>query len=265
MKCLLQFDRVSKRFEEGTLAVDEVSFSVPAGQFCVLLGASGAGKSTLLRMVNGLVTPSGGGTIFDGIEVKAATLRQVQPRIGMIHQQFNLVGRLSVLDNVLTGALPRVSTPRAMINLFPRHYARKACNLLEQVGLNETQLYRRTLQLSGGQQRVAIARAFLLDPALVLADEPVASLDPNTSRTILALLKQASRRYNATVFCSLHQVELALEYADRIVGMRDGRIVFDGRPGEFTEAEQQALYEIAASSLPIRGIADEPQLVRAGV
>jgi phosphonate transport system ATP-binding protein len=154
-----------------------------------------------------------------------------------------------VLDNVLTGALPKLSTPRALFHLFPRHYQRKACDLLQQVGLSETHLYRRAMNLSGGQQqRVAIARAFLLDPTLVLADEPVASLDPSTSRTILSLLKAASRQRGTTVMCSLHQVELALDYADRIVAMRGGQVIFDGRPDDLSAEWQRTIYDRPAGA-----------------
>ena len=240
---LLTFSDATKRFEDGTIAVDNISFSVPAGQFCVLLGASGAGKSTLLRLINGMVVPTSGRIFFDDLEIKKANLKRIQPRLAMIHQQFHLVGRASVLDNVLAGALPKVSTLRSWLHLFPPQYQRKACHLLAQVGLSETHLYRRAMNLSGGQQqRVAIARAFLLDPALVLADEPVASLDPSISHTILSLLKERSRETGTTVLCSLHQVELALHYADRVIGMRGGRIIFDGPPAAFDAVTQESLY-----------------------
>ena len=244
MNPLLQFSNVTKRYDVGgTLAVDRVSLTVPAGQFCVLLGSSGAGKSTLLKMVNGLTTPSNGTVHFDGVEVTTRSLHTVQPRIGMIHQSFHLVPRLSVLDNVLTGALPRLSTLAALLHFFPRVYQKKACALLARVGLSEEHLYRRALQLSGGQQqRVAIARAFLLDPVLILADEPVASLDPATSVEVLTLLREAAREQNATVLCSLHQVDLARSFADRIVGMRAGRIVFDGSPESFHAGAENAVY-----------------------
>lgn len=248
---LVHFASASKRFEEGTLAVDAVDLDIPTGQFCVLLGASGAGKSTLLRMLNGLVAPTAGKVVFDGVEVRRASLKQIQPRIGMIHQQFNLVPRATVLDNVLAGALPRISTAQALLHLFPNAYQRRACTLLEQVGLQEKHLYRRAMNLSGGQQqRVAIARAFLLEPALVLADEPVASLDPATSRTILGLLRDASRQSRTTVMCSLHQVELALDYADRIVGMRGGRVIFDGSPAAFDAHWQHELYHQRPQAAP---------------
>jgi phosphonate transport system ATP-binding protein len=153
------------------------------------------------------------------------------------------VGRATVLDNVLDGALREVSTLRAIFGVFPEGYRRKACALLEDLGLEETHLYRRASDLSGGQQqRVAIARAFLLDPAVVLADEPVASLDMAMSRTILRLLRETSARRGATVLCSLHQIDLAKEFADRIVAMRGGEIIADGRPAELDEAALARIY-----------------------
>jgi len=239
----LRFIDVRKSFTPDAAAVDRVSFDVPRGQFCVVLGSSGAGKSTLLRLVNGMIEPTAGVVEFDGVAVRRQSLAQIQPCIGMVHQQFNLVPRLSVLNNVLAGALPRVSNLRALLGWFPEPLRRRACRLLAEVGLGEEHLYRRAASLSGGQQqRVAIARAFILEPKLVLADEPVASLDPETSRVILELLRDASRQHESTVLCSLHQVELAVEFADRIVGMSRGRVVFDGAPAEFDESARRALY-----------------------
>jgi phosphonate transport system ATP-binding protein len=240
---MLKFNNLEVTFPGGVRAVAGVSLEVKQGEFCVVLGSSGAGKSTLLRTVNGLVTPSAGEVIFDGTPVTPSTLRAVRKRIGMIHQQFNLVNRLTVHRNVLSGALHEVNFPRAALNLFPGDMRRKVCHLLAEVGMAEEQLYRRAGRLSGGQQqRVAIARAFILEPAVVLADEPVASLDPTTSATVLALLRQAARRHNTTVMCSLHQVAFAREFADRIVGMKNGCVVFDGPPGALTDRVLQTVY-----------------------
>src|SRR5262249_17284112 len=160
------------------IALDRASLGVERGEFCVLLGASGAGKSTLLRAVNGLSPPTSGTVEVDGVAVTPKTLARVRTEVAMVHQQFNLIGRLTVLTNVLPGTRSCVSTPRALFNQFPSTSQRKACSLLADVGLDEAHLYRRASQLSGGeQQRVAVARAFILDPKVVLADEPVASLD----------------------------------------------------------------------------------------
>jgi phosphonate transport system ATP-binding protein len=219
---------------DGTVALKTVSLHIPHGQFCVVLGASGAGKSTLLRMANGLVRPTSGAVHVDGTGVTPSALADIRPRIGMIHQQFNLVLRASVASNVLAGALPALPLWRALPGLFPEAMRRKACELVEAVGLQEQHLRRRASELSGGQQqRVGIARAFMLDPSLVLADEPVASLDPQASREILALLKRQASERGTTVMCSLHQVDLARTFADRIVALRDGTIVFDGPPEAF--------------------------------
>ena len=241
---MLKFSSVSKTYNGNIVAVDNVSLDIPKGEFCVILGPSGAGKSTLLRLANGMSMPTEGSVEFDGKKVNKKNLKFIQHRIGMIHQQLHLVQRLSVLNNVLSGTLPLVSTWLCMFRIFSVQYKRKACSLLEQVELEEEHLYRRASHLSGGQQqRVAIARSFILDPDLVLADEPVASLDPVISRSILRLLKKASRQHNSTVLCSLHQVEYALEIADRIIGLQKGRIVFDGAPEELTADVLGMIYD----------------------
>ncbi len=240
---MLTFRNVSKQFPDGTVAVDDVTFTVPRREFCVILGASGAGKSTLLRMVNGLQQPTKGTVSVDGVMVTPKSLMALRPRMAMVHQQFNLVPRMSVLNNVASGALPSTSTLRALLGFFPQQYRRRTCELLQQVGLTESHLYRRVADLSGGQQqRVAIARAFILEPTVVLADEPVASLDPATGRNTLGLLHRASEHFGTTVICSMHQVELAKEFADRIVGLDGGRKVFDGNPDDFDQSAIQKLY-----------------------
>lgn len=240
---MIEFHHLGKTWPDGTRALSEVSLQVPRGQFCVVLGPSGAGKSTLLRAVNGLMRPTEGRLMLDGIEFNADTERALRQRVAMIHQHFNLTLRMSVAGNVLAGLLPVVSTGRALLGWFTPEHRRKACALLERVGLDPRHLQRRAGELSGGQQqRVGIARAFMLDPEVVLADEPVASLDPKISRDILTLVREAARERNTTVLCSLHQVDLAREFGDRIVGMRDGRVVFDGTPAEFTDEREQQLY-----------------------
>ena len=211
----------------------------------MVLGSSGAGKSTLLRTINGLVTPTRGQVRVNGEEVQAKALARIRPRIGMIHQQFNLSPRLSVAKNVLAGALPAMNTAAALLHLFPSIQRRRACQWIARVGLGEEHLRRRAQDLSGGQQqRVGIARAFMLDPLMVLADEPVASLDPKTSRDILGLLKEASKERQTTVLCSLHQVELAREFADRIIGMRAGQICFDGAPETLSDPVLRQIYGV---------------------
>lgn len=240
---MLEFHQISKKWPDGTHALADISLTIPKGQFCVILGPSGAGKSTLLRGVNGLMQPTTGHVVIDGTEFSFATARELRRRVAMIHQHFNLTLRMSVAANVLAGLLPMVSTGRALLGWFTPEHRAKACALLKRVGLDPRHLQRRAGELSGGQQqRVGIARAFMLDPEVVLADEPVASLDPKVSRDILALIRDAAQERNTTVLCSLHQVDLAREFGDRIVGMRDGRIVFDGTPEEFTDERVEALY-----------------------
>ena len=247
MPDMLRFQGVGKDFAsragDTTVALRDVSFDVPRGQFCAIIGPSGSGKSTLLRLVNGMHQPTRGRVLFDGATITKKTIAGVQRRVGTVHQQFELVPRLSVVDNVLSGALPVVSTSRVLLRLWPQRYQRRACALLAQVGMGQEHLYRRASTLSGGQQqRVAIARAFILDPAVVLADEPVASLDPTISRSVLGLLKEASRDSGATVLCSLHQIDLATDFADRVVAIRQGNLAYDGPPDGLTRGLLQEIY-----------------------
>jgi phosphonate transport system ATP-binding protein len=250
---MVRFEAVSKHFPDCTQALKSVSLEVPKGEFCVVLGPSGAGKSTLLRLLNGLVAPSEGEFYFAGERVTRRNLRSVQKRVAMIHQSFNLVQRLPVISNVLSGMLPAISTPRALLGVFPAELQRKACRLIDRVGLGEEHVYRRAGDLSGGQQqRVGIARAFIGDPLVVLADEPVASLDPRISRSILSLLKEASREQDATVLCSLHQVDLTREFADRVIGMHAGRVVFDGGVEELTDEVLSVIYDGTRTKTEVR-------------
>ncbi len=239
----IRFNMLGKHYDDGTVALDDVTLSVPRGQFCVILGLSGAGKSTLLRMANGLAMPTAGSVEVERVRLSRRTLPKVRQRMGMIHQSFNLVPRLSVAANVMTGALPALPWPRALTGLFPAELKAKACALVAAVGLEEAHLSRRADSLSGGQQqRVGIARAFMLDPAIILADEPVASLDPRISADILALIRDQARARGATVLCSLHQIDLARVFADRIVALSAGRLVFDGPPDRLDRAAVAAIY-----------------------
>lgn len=254
---MVRFRQATKSYPDGTQALRGVTLQVPRGQFCVILGSSGAGKSTLLRAVNGLVTLTSGSVFVGDVEVTPRTLAAVRANVGMVHQQFGLVDRATVLDNVLAGALREVSTPRALLGLFPERHRRKACALLDDLGMSEAHLYRRVAELSGGQQqRVAIARAFILDPAVVLADEPVASLDMAMSETILRLLRDTSARHGTTVLCSLHQVDLARQFADRIVAMRGGEVIADGPPGDLDDAALTRIYSLAPLPPEPRAVAD---------
>lgn len=245
---MVQCEHLSKRFA-STLALDNVDLSVDAGQMVAVLGLSGSGKSTLLRSFNGLVTPSQGRVKVLGCEVTSANsaeLRTLRRQVGFIFQQFGLVGRISVLENVLAGALGRVKFPRFGVLAYPRALRVEALAHLDRVGLAD-RAFQRSDTLSGGQQqRVAIARSLMQRPALLLADEPVASLDPESSAAVMDLMLRIVREDNLTVITSLHQVELARGWADRMVGLRDGRVVADVKPEEMSEARLNEIYRRVA-------------------
>ncbi|SSC65143.1 phosphonate ABC transporter ATP-binding protein [Ciceribacter selenitireducens] len=240
----LSFCDLRKVYADGVAALDGVSADIGRGEFCVVLGPSGSGKSTLLRVVNGLTDLTSGMTTLGDTILSPKTLRGIRRRVAMVHQQFNLVERASVASNVLSGAVAEVPSWRALLGWYPDHLRDRACEVVARVGLDEIHLTRRASALSGGQQqRVGIARALLLKPEVILADEPVASLDPAISREVLGLLREAAREQGATVLCSLHQTDLAREFGDRIIGMRKGRVVFDGPPHQFDSAAEGKLYE----------------------
>ena len=220
-----------KTFDEGRVrALDGVSFDVPEGQLLVIIGLSGSGKSTLLRHLNGLHTPTAGSVEVLGVDVPAAKgkqLRSLRRDVGFVFQQFNIVDRLSCMENVLSGALGRLRGPRMGAMMYPKSMREEALRQLDRVGLGD-RAWQRTDTLSGGQQqRVAIARTLMQNPRIVLADEPVASLDPEISGQVMDLLVQCCIEDNITVLCSLHQVDLALGWANRLIGLQDGRIVLD--------------------------------------
>jgi len=236
-------------------ALDDVSLTIGRGETVVLLGLSGSGKTTLLRHLNGLEAPSTGrvrvlGTDVVGLAGRA--LRALRSRIGFVFQQFELVGRLTVLENVLTGSLATLRGPRVGIWSYPRAYRLEALRRLDRVGLLD-RAYQRADTLSGGQQqRAAIARALMQNPEILLADEPVASLDPESSDQVMALLREIALDNTLTVVCSLHQVDLALAWGQRIVGIRHGRVVLDTPAAGLTRAVAMEVYGRAID--PIAGI-----------
>jgi phosphonate transport system ATP-binding protein len=250
-------------------AVDNASFSIAPGGFVGVIGRSGAGKSTLLRMVNRLAEPTSGKIVFDGVDVtslKGRELRRWRARSAMVFQQFNLIGRLDVLTNVLMGRLATVSQARSLLKLWPDADKAVALAALEQFDIASLAAQRAD-QLSGGQQqRVAIARALVQEPDIILADEPIASLDPHNTRVVMDALARINRDFGITVICNLHSLELARGYCGRLIGMAAGRVVFDGTPEQLTETEARRLYGLeseARSAAPARpnGIAaDEPVL-----
>jgi phosphonate transport system ATP-binding protein len=240
----VRLHQVTKDFAE-TRALDAVDLTVPRGQMLAILGASGSGKSTLLRTLNGLVVPTSGTVRVLGCDVTSAKgrqMRELRTGVGFIFQQFGLVGRLSVMENVLSGALGRVRFPRAGVLAYPRSLRLEALANLERVGLGD-RAFQRSDTLSGGQQqRVAIARTLMQRPTVLLADEPVASLDPESSAAVMSLLLEICQEKGLTVIASLHQVELARGWADRLVGMRKGRVVLDGSPKELGSEEVMEIY-----------------------
>jgi phosphonate transport system ATP-binding protein len=240
---MIKIRGLSKRYGDFE-ALHHIDLDVKKGEFLVILGASGAGKSTLLRCINQLTEPSTGEVEVDGKRSAGdrASMRRVRREVAMIFQHYNVVPRLSVLKNVLTGRLSAVPSVLSWFQLFPRKDIDIARECLRRVEL-EKKADLRTDTLSGGQkQRVGIARALAQQPKVILADEPVASLDPKTSRNVLNYLRQASRESGITVICNLHQVDYAREYGERIVGVAGGRIVFEGRPDELTEEALHLIY-----------------------
>ena len=241
---MLTIEHLHKTYPGNVKALDDVSLEVRDGEFVVLIGLSGSGKSTLLRCINRLVEPTSGRVVLGGIDVTAAhgaELRRVRRGIGMIFQQFNLVKRSSVLTNVLTGRLGYVSPWQALLQHFGEEDYRRALINLERVGLRD-RARQRADRLSGGQQqRVAIARALMQEPRIMLADEPVASLDPATSHSVLKYLQRINRD-GMTVICSLHFLSLARTYATRVIALKAGQLMFDGSPSEIDEPRFQAIY-----------------------
>jgi len=256
LPALLEVKNLTKIYEDGTRALTDVSFSVQKGEFVVLLGLSGSGKSTLLRCINRLVEPTAGEIIFDGRNTTTASFQelcQIRRDIGMIFQQFNLVKRSSVLRNVLSGRLGYVDTLRSTLGLWSAADMRRAHGALKRVGIPE-KAYNRADELSGGQQqRVGIARALMQGPKLVLADEPVASLDPVLSHSILQYLEALNKEDGVAVICSLHIPTLARRYASRILALNAGILMFDGTPKLLDNAKFKEIYGQDAESVEEEG------------
>src|SRR5688500_11458036 len=233
---------LSKTYTGGVRALNNVSIDVAPGEFLVILGPSGAGKSTLMRCINRLVEPSEGSVFFEGSDTASRNRRAIRGQLGMVFQQFSLVKRLSGLTNVMTGRLGYRSVWRSLFYSFPESDKRIAIECLARVNM-EHKAFQRADTLSGGeQQRVAIARALAQEPKVILADEPVASLDPKIARQVLGYLRESARDLGITVLCNLHQVDYAKEFAERVVGMSRGAVVFDGPAAELTEDILHRIY-----------------------
>ncbi len=251
MSAALEIRSLTRRFGKNT-AVSGVDLVIPQGQMVGIIGRSGAGKSTLLRMINRLVNPSEGSILFGGAEVSAlggGALRRWQRDCAMIFQQFNLVPRLDVLTNVLLGRLNHRSTVRNILSLFSREERAMAIAALERLGIAETALQRAGTLSGGQQQRVAIARALMQQPKVMLADEPIASLDPLNAKVVMDALADINRREGITVITNLHTLDTARAYSNRIIGMAGGKVVFDGPPEALTRSAVRAVYGAEADDI----------------
>ena len=242
---MLQIQNLTKVYGGTVLALDNVTFDIPKGQFLAVIGLSGSGKSTLLRCINRLIDPTSGKIIWNGSDITAANdeeLRMIRRKIGMVFQNFNLVHRSTVLTNVLSGRLGYVNPAWSLLNRFPEKDVENAMKQLERVGIAD-KWRNRADELSGGQQqRVGIARAMMQDPEIILADEPVASLDPVLAHSIMQYLEQINKELGVTIICSLHFLDLVHRYADRVVALNMGKKMFDGSPKEIDDAKFKDIY-----------------------
>jgi len=242
---MLAVRNLTKIYEGGVLALNRVSFQVPEGQFLAIIGLSGSGKSTLLRCINRLIEPTEGQVIWNGVDVTAASpqeLRLIRRKIGMVFQNFNLVYRSKVITNVLSGRLGYINPAWSLLNRFSKEDVQKALRQLERVGIAD-KAYQRADELSGGQQqRVGIARALMQDPEMILADEPVASLDPVLAHSIMRYLELINKEDGVTILCSLHFLDLVHRYADRVIALNNGNLVFEGLPQEIDDQKFKEIY-----------------------
>ncbi len=252
---MLRVEHLTKVYETGTVALKDVSFTVEDGEFLVIIGLSGSGKSTLLRSINRLIEPTEGRIIWNDIDITAldeAGLRRVRREIGFVFQEFNLVERLPVITNVLAGRLGYVNPWWSLFYYFPPHDHQRALEALAQVGLAD-KAHNRASALSGGQkQRVGIARALVQNPKMLLADEPVASLDPVLAHSIMGYLERLNQERGITILCSLHYLDLVQRYATRVIGLRDGRLVYEGTGDDIrhmTDEEFKQIYGEEAQRL----------------
>jgi phosphonate transport system ATP-binding protein len=259
---MLTITNLTRRYG-AKAAVDNVTLEIEAGKFVGVIGRSGAGKSTLLRMINRLETSTSGRIIYGGLDVTAlrgAALARWRARSAMIFQQFNLVNRLDVLTNVLIGRLNHMSTLRGVLQLWTDEDVGLALSALEQLDIAAFAAQRADSLSGGQQQRVAIARALVQEPDIVLADEPIASLDPRNTKIVMDALQRINRHHGITVLCNLHSLDISRAYCDRLIGMANGRVAFDGAPEELTDAAARDLYGIEAQEV----VSTEPHPQPAG-
>lgn len=260
MEPILTFENVTKHYPNGVHALQGISLSVMPGEFISVIGPSGSGKSTLLRAINQLIPISSGKVLLDGENIsvqKGRSLRDARCKVGMIFQNYNLVYRLSVLQNALHGRLGHMSGAKGIFGLYTEEDKARAIALLEELGLDSF-CYNRASDLSGGQkQRVGIARAIMQDPKLLLCDEPIASLDPSSAKTIMDILRDMTQKRNIACIVNLHQVDVAIKYSTRIIGLSKGTIVFDGAPEDLSEDVIERIYGTSRENLMMGGRADE--------
>jgi phosphonate transport system ATP-binding protein len=242
---MLEVKNLTKVYDGGVQALTDISFTVPSGQFLAVIGLSGSGKSTLLRCINRLVEPTAGQILWNGEDITAASpdeMRRIRRKIGMVFQHFNLVHRSKVITNVLAGRLGYINPAWSLLNRFPEQDMKSAMRQLARVGIAD-KANMRADELSGGQQqRVGIARALMQDPEMILADEPVASLDPVLAHSIMKHLEDINKKDGVTVLCSLHFLDLVHRYADRVIALNEGRLVFEGLPGEIDDEKFKDIY-----------------------
>lgn len=245
MEPLISFRSVSKRYPNGTHALNNISLDIAPGEFISIIGPSGSGKSTLLRLVNHLITATDGEVLVDGQDMaclRGSALRAQRRKVGMVFQNYNLVYRLSVIQNALHGRLGHLNGVRGLFGLYPETDKQRAFELLVSLGLGAF-TYVRAGELSGGQkQRVGIARAIMQDPKVLLCDEPIASLDPASAKTIMDTLRAETFRRGLACLVNLHQLDVARKYSTRIIGLRKGQLVFDGTPDELDDAAVAEIY-----------------------
>lgn len=243
---MIEFKNVSKVYANGVKGLQDINLKINQGEFVAIIGLSGAGKSTLIRTINKMIDITSGSLIVNNKEVntlKGKDLRNFRRKIGMIFQSFNLVTRVSVIKNVLNAKIPDISFTRSLFGVFTKEEKIQALEALDKVGILE-KAFIRTDQLSGGQQqRVALARTLLQNPEIILADEPVAALDPITSKKVMDDFKKINKEMNISILINIHHVEFALNYADRIIGICDGKIVYDGKAANVTEDVLENVYK----------------------
>lgn len=242
---MLEIKNLEKVYPNGHHALKDISFSVPQGEFLVVIGLSGSGKSTMLRCINRLHDPTGGEILFRGVDTTKLTgsnLRKIRSEIGMIFQHFNLIPRKTVMANVLSGNLSRTGILKSILGIYAPEDIERAKKYIDIVGLRGKEKNRADNLSGGQQQRVSIARALMQNPKILLADEPVASLDPATSHSVMQYLKKVNEELGVTVICNLHFLSLVRQYAHRVIALKNGKLIYDGKPLEISEEWFKTIY-----------------------